>query len=66
MGERSGHVLAGSGGLSSHVYARYRVGDREAFLQHHTLAFCTKAITAKTKVLTNWTLGSQKALGVAR
>jgi hypothetical protein len=66
MGERSGDVLVESGGLSSHVYARYRVPDREPFLQHHTVTFCTKALTAKTKVLANWTLGSQKSLGVAR
>ena len=66
MGERSGDVLAGSGGLSSHVYARYRVPDREPFLEYGTVPLCGKAMPARTKVLTDGTVGSEKALGVAR
>ena len=57
--------MRGLGGLGCHLHARYRVPDRETFLQHRTIALCAKAMTARTKVLTNGTMGSQKALGVA-
>src|SRR5215210_2249493 len=62
MGERSGDLLAGSGGLGSHLHARYRVPDRQPFLEYHTVAFCAKAMTTGAKVFTNRIVGSKKAL----
>jgi hypothetical protein len=43
---------------------RYRVPNREAFLEYRTVPFCAKAVTAGTKVLTDATVGSQKTLSV--
>jgi hypothetical protein len=65
MGERSADILAGSGGLSSHVYARYRVPNHEAFLHDGTIAYCTKAMTAWAKVLANRIMCGEKTLRVA-
>jgi hypothetical protein len=52
------------GGLGNHLHARYRVPNREAFLEYRTVLFCAKAMTAGTKVLTDATVGSQKTLSV--
>ena len=57
--------MRGLGGLGCHLHARYRVPDHEAFLKHRTVLFCAKAMTTGTKVLSDATMGSQKALGVA-
>ena len=58
--------MRGLGGLGCHLHARYRVPDREPFLEYGTVPLCTKAMPVGTKVLTNGTVGSEKALGVAR
>jgi hypothetical protein len=54
--------LEGLGGLGSHLHARYRVPDREPFLQDRTVVFCGQAMTAWAKVVTNQTMCSQKSL----
>jgi len=48
------------------LHTRYRVGDREPFLEYGTLPLCAKAMPARTKVLTDAAVGSEKALGLAR
>jgi hypothetical protein len=65
MGEQSADVLAGSGGLSSHVYARYRVPNHEAFLTHLAVVLGAKAMAAGTKVVTNETVRRKKSLRMA-
>ena len=56
--------MRGVRGLGRHLHARYRVPDHEAFLEQRTVLFCTKAMTAKTKVLTNSIMGSKEAVSV--
>ncbi len=58
--------MRGLGGLACHLHTRYRVGDREPFLEYGTLPLCAKAMPARTKVLTDAAVGSEKALGLAR
>jgi len=58
--------MRGLGGLGCHLHARYRVGDRKPFLEYGTLPLCAKAMPAGTKVLSDATVASEKALGVAR
>ena len=58
--------MRGLGGLGCFLHARYRVPDCEPFLEYGTVPLCAKAMTAGTNVLTDATVGSQKALGVAR
>ena len=56
--------IRGVRGLGRHLHARYRVPDHEAFLEHGTVLFCTKAMTTGTKVLTNRIVGSKESLSV--
>ena len=58
--------MRGLEGLGYHLHARYRVPDREPFLEYGTVPLCAKAMPAGTKVLTDGTVGSKKALGMAR
>jgi hypothetical protein len=57
--------MVGSGGLDSHVHARYRVPDCEPFLEHRTVSFCTKAMTVGTEMVSNRSVCGEKSLRMA-